>query len=49
MDFLLPAWQLDLATELFHEELHHPPRTIHLDFGIRVDVSEKSFQDHLIH
>ena len=44
--FLLAAWQLGLATELLHEELHHPLGTHHIVFGLHVDVSEKSFQDH---
>ena len=33
-------------TELLHEELHHHLGTHHLDFGLHVDVSKKSFQDH---
>ena len=37
------ACKLDLATELLHEELHHPLRTLHWVFGLHVDVSEKSF------
>ena len=44
--FLLTAWKLGPATELLHEVLHHPLRTVHLAFGLNVDVSEKSFQDH---
>ena len=47
--FAFFCWQLDLATESLHEDLHHPPRTVHLDFGLHDYVSEKSFQDQLIH
>ncbi len=32
--------------ELLHEELHHPLGTRHLVFGLHVDGSEKSFQEH---
>ena len=45
--FIVPtAGQLDQETELLHDELHHPLRTVHRVFGLHVDVSEKSFQDH---
>ena len=43
---MLTACQLDQETELLHDELHHPLRTVHRVFGLHVDVSEKSFQDH---
>ena len=32
--------------ELLHEELHHLLGTRHLVFGLHVDVSKKSFQEH---
>ena len=45
---MLAACKLDLATELLHEEVHHPLGTRHIVFGLHVDVSEKSFQDQKI-
>ena len=41
--FVLTACQLDQETELLHDELHHPLRTVHRVFGLHGDVSEKSF------